>query len=97
MAPSSTFTHLDTKQLFRCIEDELIIRQGMPQIRHSEPAFTLVLGSGFSYGVVPTTAEMMRREIGPCLMADDGSEDLPLPRKEELTRGFWRRFADENP
>ncbi len=55
-----------------------------------QPAFTLILGAGFSYGLVPLTRDMMHAEIGPCLRGEP--EGLAPARKRELTIEFWHEF-----
>jgi tetratricopeptide (TPR) repeat protein len=56
-------------------------------------AFTLVLGAGFSYGLVPLTRQMMREEIGAWA---ERELDASLERKRSLTAQFWRHFNAQN-
>ncbi len=66
------------------------IKEAVSRRKSNEPAFTLILGAGFSAGIIPTTLQMMHEEVGPW---DEGIDDepragLPLNQKRDASRGF---------
>ncbi|MBN9524258.1 hypothetical protein J0H58_38055 [bacterium] len=75
-------------------------------LRPPPPPFTLVLGSGFSYGIIPTTAEIVRADLPWwmwCQRQEKGGPtpddyhrrkegDFAAPAKEEAKR-FWEKVT----
>jgi tetratricopeptide (TPR) repeat protein len=75
-------------------------------IRHAAPGeapFALVLGAGFSHGLVPTTRELVTRSL-PLWMT---SKDQGVPYKQlasdtspeesnRIAAQFWKKFEDDN-
>jgi len=96
--------------LDRKLEQDVMLRQIEDVLRHGRrqdpPAYTLILGAGASFGVVPTAKQMLG-------IADRGvvhEECIPAflherqhgvkPERGELrhvVRAFWDRFLDANP
>ena len=62
-----------------------------------EPAaYTMIVGAGFSYGVVPLTAELMRETIGDYYIPDqDGAfGQRPPEALRKHSAGFWGEFNE---
>jgi tetratricopeptide (TPR) repeat protein len=72
----------------------------------SRPPFTLILGSGFSYGIIPTTAQVVREDLPwwkRCQRREDGgpkpedyiarNESAFAPTAKEDASRFWERIA----
>jgi tetratricopeptide (TPR) repeat protein len=73
------------------------------------PAYTLILGAGASFGVVPTSTEMLGirdsrtglvhdKSIPLWLAKPEASSAVPEDTEERLAcvRAFWKRFREEN-
>src|SRR5436190_22028684 len=90
---SEKFSTVTPEQLVTHVQDTLF-RESTDT--DNAPAYTLILGAGFSYGVVPTTWQMMREEIGPWFAGNRGHDDLPGDEKKALTRAFWADFNRKN-
>ena len=63
----------------------------------SEPAaYTIIVGAGFSYGVVPLTAELMRETIGDYYIPDqDGAFGQRPPKAlRKHSASFWAEFNE---
>jgi tetratricopeptide (TPR) repeat protein len=76
---------------------DVMAAQVKQALRRGDPrraVFTLIVGAGFSYGVVPLTRDMMRAEVGAWMSGDDAG--LPLERKQALSAEFWRAFNEDN-
>jgi tetratricopeptide (TPR) repeat protein len=83
------------------------ISQGSSKGNGKSPPLTLILGSGFSYGVIPTTAQIVQKDLpwwdwcqreeqdGPTLQRYRETRDAPddLPTKANA-RAFWQRVLD---
>lgn len=65
-----------------------------------ESAFTLVLGSGVSYGIIPTAREMLggsiNGEIHKMAIPLYLKKDVPISNAEEEVRNFWKEMAEKN-
>jgi hypothetical protein len=59
-------------------------------------AFTLILGAGFSYGVVPLVNELMQETIGDYYypVQDQSSERRPAEVLRKNSTSFWLEFND---
>jgi len=58
------------------------------------PAYTLILGAGFSHGVVPTTRELMHETIGGYYYPDQDQSSMQRPASvlERHSASFWAEF-----
>ncbi|MFT3784612.1 MAG: SIR2 family protein [Tepidisphaeraceae bacterium] len=69
-----------------------------------QPPFTLVLGSGFSYGIIPTTAEIVRRDLSWWKWCQRHETGGPTPKEffdqiksrdddeaKKEAKAFWER------
>jgi tetratricopeptide (TPR) repeat protein len=100
---------LTRKQMTRAtmlakIED--VLKRGRPE---APPAYTLILGAGASFGVVPTAKEMLGFPDAKTKKVHERSIPLWLarqldpqgkfdgePAKLECSKDFWRRFRADN-
>jgi tetratricopeptide (TPR) repeat protein len=68
-----------------------------------EAPFALVLGAGFSAGLVPTTRELLERDLPVWLHAREHNKDFKITLESsssehaQIAREFWARFARRNP
>jgi tetratricopeptide (TPR) repeat protein len=67
-----------------------------------EAPFALVLGSGFSHGLVPVARELVAESL-PLWMKSledyqsyDDLKQLPQDRRDEMARDFWQGFVNQN-
>lgn len=64
--------------------------------------FALVLGSGFSHGLVPTAIELVTESLPlwmKCLKSGDSFEQLteiPAVERAVIAREYWKGFVDRN-
>ncbi len=81
----------------------------IPTTADKHPPFTLILGSGFSYGIIPTTAEIVRKDLPWWKWCQRRDKNGPTPddfqdRKEndvafadnakDEAKAFWERVLD---
>src|SRR5436190_21612489 len=90
--------HFDTISLQDFLEH---IRAGLSRQRHGKPAFTLLVGAGFSAPLIPTTREMVERDIAWWLFCQERQEPAPFrycpPNEEEFKRfaaQMWKNISD---
>ncbi len=55
-------------------------------------AYTLIVGAGFSHGVVPVTKELLHERIGDYYFDNPDSLQRSSRQKEKLSALFWREF-----
>jgi hypothetical protein len=63
----------------------------------TEPAaYVLILGAGFSYGVVPLVRELMQQTIGDYYYPDQDQSSLERPASvlRKNSAGFWAEFNE---
>lgn len=89
------FQVLTRDQLLTRIERGLPFRSTDPQTLRGEPLYTLVLGSGFSAGIVPTARQIVREEIGPFFLRP--GETMDPAARGAVCSEFWRAFIRDNP
>ena len=85
-------------------EDEALeqIVETVLQAERGTAPFTLVLGSGFSHGLVPTARELVTESLPLWMksLADDEPFEkltsLPADQRLEIARDFWQRFVKKN-
>src|SRR6266705_3061924 len=64
--------------------------------------FALVLGSGFSYGLVPTALQLVGESLplwmksGTDIKSFDAQKEIPAEERAEVARDFWSSFAEQN-
>jgi hypothetical protein len=67
-----------------------------------EAPFTLVLGSGFSFGLVPTVRELITETLPLWMRAlKEGQTfeeqfDIPVEQRPKIAAAFWRGFLTSN-
>jgi tetratricopeptide (TPR) repeat protein len=85
-------------------EDEALeqIVETVLRAKKGTAPFTLVLGSGFSHGLVPTARELVAESL-PLWMKSltdeqpfETSSAIPAEQRLEIARDFWRRFVKQN-
>ncbi|HEY1191292.1 MAG TPA: SIR2 family protein, partial [Gemmata sp.] len=94
------FNTLRSVDLFERVNRCCVVSAGEP------PPFTLILGSGFSYGIIPTTAQIVREDLPWWLWCQRKEKGGPTPddyrnRKEadfatqakDESRTFWSRVS----
>lgn len=67
------------------------IKSAVSHAAPSSPAFTMILGAGFSSGLVPLTNQMMREEIGLWMASTSGGPQAQ-DTAPALAANFWREF-----
>ena len=74
----------------------------MEQAEKGAAPFALVLGSGFSYGLVPTALQLVGESL-PLWMESrkdiksfDAQKEIPADQRAKIARDFWNRFAKRN-
>jgi tetratricopeptide (TPR) repeat protein len=91
---NSTLTELPTKSTTQVIEDIRVKLTEKP--RREGSAYTMIVGAGFSYGVVPLTKELLHERIGDFYYALDKTLDGSIERSrrqaEKLSRDYWKEF-----
>ena len=68
-----------------------------PELVPVEPAaFSMIVGAGFSFGVVPTATELMLERIGDFYFPDQDMSSLERPRSlsQEHSASFWLEFNE---
>jgi len=68
------------------------ISQRIPTDSNAHPPFTLILGSGFSYGVIPTTAQIIQKDLPWWMWCQRGDSGGPM--REEFFRTNESRDDD---
>jgi len=89
----------------RTLSEQQAVDQIVKTVEQAEPGtapFVLVLGSGFSQGLVPTVREVVTESL-PLWMESintnkpfDIVEEKPSAEKAEIARGFWKRLVEQN-
>ena len=91
-------------KIFTLVEDDAV-QQVVETVRQAEPGaapFALVLGSGFSHGLVPTARELVEVSLPLWMRSLNGNEVfeqlLKNPEKERnsAAREFWEQFVKRN-
>jgi tetratricopeptide (TPR) repeat protein len=81
------------------------VNQIVQTVRHAKAGsapFVLVLGSGFSQGLVPTVKELVTECLPLWMRSLDGGESFdvlkekPVSEKSEIARGFWKQMVAHN-
>lgn len=64
--------------------------------------FALVLGSGFSHGLVPTARDLVMESLPLWMMSLKGDEpfksleETSIEKRAEIARAFWQEFVQRN-
>ncbi|HET8549439.1 MAG TPA: SIR2 family protein [Bryobacteraceae bacterium] len=63
------------------------------------PAYAMIVGAGFSYGVVPLTQELLHECIGDFYVLDAGGDGHERTRsqKRRYSARFWKEFNEAAP
>jgi hypothetical protein len=85
---SSIGPEIPTKTPAQVIEE--ICAKLTEKPRRKAPAYTLIVGAGFSYGVVPLTKELLHERIGDFYFVDQGQPSME--QKRELSALYWKEF-----
>ena len=87
----STTEELPTKTPAQVIED--ILAKLSSGGGGKRAAYTMIVGAGFSCGVVPMTKDLMHEWIGDFYYPFDttGAERTPRQRRK-LSRDYWKEF-----
>ena len=89
----------------RCLPEADTVEQIVETVQQAGAGaapFALVLGSGFSHGLVPTARELVERSLPlwmKSLQGGDTFENLgkaPDDTRNAIARDFWRAFAAKN-
>ena len=87
------------------LPEEEALEQIVETIQQAEAGtapFALVLGSGFSHGLVPTALELVTESLPLWMKAlKDGKpfsplEQVPAEERSDIARAFWKRFVERN-
>jgi hypothetical protein len=62
------------------------------QPRKEDAAYALIVGAGFSYGVVPMTKELLHELIGSYYYLSDGNTELSCEEARDKSRDYWQEF-----
>jgi tetratricopeptide (TPR) repeat protein len=66
--------------------------------RKKGSAYALIVGAGFSHGVVPLTKELLHERIGdfcfPKDMSMEGATERTSSQRQRLSRKYWKEFND---
>src|SRR5262245_3011748 len=91
---------------FRRLTDEQAVKQIIDTVERAEPGeapFALVLGSGFSAGLVPTVSEIVSCHLPLWHEANGNVDDYrsllaktSCQGQVALAGSFWRKFAQVN-
>lgn len=85
-------------------EDEAV-QQIVETVQQADPGtapFALVVGSGFSYGLVPTARELVETSLPVWMKSVRGGGSyaelsrLPEAERIAIARDFWKQFAEKN-
>jgi hypothetical protein len=78
------------------------IVETVEQAEKGAAPFALVLGAGFSFGLVPTALQLVGESL-PLWMKSrmditsfDAQKEIPADQRAEIARDFWRSFAKQN-
>jgi tetratricopeptide (TPR) repeat protein len=87
------------------ISEERAVDQIVETVKHAEPGtapFALIVGSGFSHGLVPTARDVVETSLPLWIKSlddDKNFEDLlklPLDDRHAVSREFWKKFVTQN-
>ncbi len=93
------------KPIHRLTEQQAIDRiiETMENADPGDAPFALVLGSGFSHGLVPTAKQLVEESLPLWLRSRKTGEsfdeltNLPSAEKRKESAAFWKRFVEKNP
>ncbi len=93
------------KSEIQSLAEQNAIQRIVRTVRRAEEGaapFALVLGAGFSRGLVPTTQELVTESLPLWMKSlDEGTafedqKQLPRDRRMEIARTFWEQFVKQN-